>query len=149
MRFMIIRKADQHTEGDDTPTEQLIVAMERYIEEMTKAGIMLAGEGLHPSRKGARIKFSSGKPHITDGPFAETKELVAGFTIIDVRSREEALEWCKRWPQIDGGGEVELELRQVYEASDFGAEATPELGEVGELMREHLIKSGKPLGTKL
>ncbi|GGC68293.1 YciI family protein [Undibacterium terreum] len=148
MRFMIIRKADKNTEAAKMPSEELLAAMGQYNEELMKAGVMVAGEGLQPSAKGARIKFSDGKPQITDGPFAEAKELIAGFTMIDVRSREEAMEWVKRWPPLDGEGEVELELRQVYEASDFGAEFTPELREAEERMREHLIQSGKQLGGK-
>lgn len=120
MRFMILRKADKDTEAGVMPSEELIAAMGKYVEEMVNAGIMRAGEGLQPTSKGARIKFKGGKPTITDGPFTETKELVAGVSIIDVQSREEALEWVKRWPQIDGHGEVELELRQLYELSDFG-----------------------------
>lgn len=131
MRFMIIRKADQSTEGEDVADETLIAAMERYNEELIRAGVMLAGEGLRPSSKGARIKFHGGKPTVTDGPFAEAKELIAGFTMIEVRSKAEALEWGKRWPPLDGDGEVELELRQVLDASDFGAESTPELREAG------------------
>ncbi|HTD06582.1 YciI family protein [Undibacterium sp.] len=148
MRFMIIRKADKSAEAGELPDEKLIAAMGRYNEELMKAGIMLAGEGLQPSAKGARIKFSGGKPRIVDGPFTEAKELIAGFTMIDVRSREEALEWVKRWPPLDGGGEVELELRQVYEAADFGAGLTPELRQAEERMREHLLASGRQLGSK-
>jgi PhnB protein len=120
MRFMIIRKADQETEAGAMPSEELITEMGKYVEEMVNAGIMRLGEGLQPTSKGARIKFSGGKPTVTDGPFAETKELVAGVSIIEVGSREEALEWVRRWPAIDGNGEVELELRQLYELSDFG-----------------------------
>jgi hypothetical protein len=117
------------------PEEKLFSAMMKYNEEMGKAGVLLTGEGLHPSSKAARIKFSGGKPRIVDGPFAEAKELIAGFTMIEVKSREEAIEWVKRWPPLDGDGEVELELRQVFEAADFGAEFTPELREVEERLR--------------
>jgi hypothetical protein len=120
MRFMIIRKADKDTEAGMMPSEELITAMGEYVEELVNAGAMLMGEGLKPSSEGARIKFSGGKPTVTDGPFTETKELIAGVTIIEVKSREEAIEWVKRWPTIDGNGEVELELRQMYELSDFG-----------------------------
>ena len=120
MRFMIIRKADRETEAGVMPGEDLIVAMTRYNEALVKAGVMLDGQGLKPSSAGARMKFRGGKPSIVDGPFSETKELVAGFTMIDVTSREEALEWMKRWPVLDGHGEVELELRPVYEIEDFG-----------------------------
>ena len=120
MRFMILRKADKDTEAGMMPSEELIAAMGEYVEELVNAGAMLLGEGLKPSSQGARIKFSGGKPTVTDGPFTETKELVAGVTIIEVKSKEEALEWVTRWPVIDGNGEVELELRQMYELSDFG-----------------------------
>jgi hypothetical protein len=126
MRFLIIRKADAFTEGEDTPTPELFAAMGRYMEEMAKAGVLLSGDGLMPSRNGARVKFHAGTPTVTDGPFAETKELVAGFSIIQVGSREEAVEWVRKWPQIDGDGEVEIEIRQIYEADDFGAAFTPE-----------------------
>ena len=120
MRFMIIRKADRETEAGVMPGEDLIVAMTQYNEALIKAGVMLDGLGLKPSSAGARMKFRGGKPSVVDGPFSETKELVAGFTMIDVTSREEALEWMKRWPVQDGHGEVELELRPVYEIEDFG-----------------------------
>jgi hypothetical protein len=146
MRFMIIRKADKNTEAGVLPDENLLAAMGRYNEELVKAGIMLAGEGLQPSAKGARVKFSGGKPSVTDGPFSETKELIAGFTMIEVRSMEEAIEWVKRWPAEDGNGEVEIEIRKVFEASDFGDEFTPELREAEERLREHILKSGKRLG---
>jgi hypothetical protein len=127
MKFVVIRKADPDTEAGVMPTEQLVTDMLKYNEEMIKAGVMLDGMGLQPSVKGARVKFANGKPTLIDGPFAETKELVAGFSLIQVRSREEAIEWVKRWPPIDGGGNVEIEIRQVYEAEDFGAEFTPEM----------------------
>lgn len=119
MRFMIIRKADRDTEAGAKATPELIGAMGAYMEEMAKAGVLLGGDGLKPSSGGARMKFSQGKPTITDGPFTETKELVAGYSIIDVASKQEALDWMKRWPVLDGHGEVELELRELYEASDF------------------------------
>jgi hypothetical protein len=133
---MIIRKADADTEAGKLPSEQLIADMLSYNEELVKAGVMLAGEGLQPTSKGARIKFSGGKPTVIDGPFAEAKELIAGFTLIEVRSREEAIEWVKRWPRSDGDGEVELELRQVFEADDFGDDFTPALREQEERLRE-------------
>lgn len=135
MRFMIIRKADQATEAGCQPSTHLMADMLAYHEEMEKAGVLISGEGLQPSAKGARIKFSGGKPTVTDGPFIETKELIAGFTMIQVQSKEEALEWVKRWPALDGDGEVELELRQVFEAEDFGAEFTPELRDHEERLR--------------
>lgn len=121
MRFMIIRKADRDTEAGMLPSEELITEMGKYVEEMVKAGVMLSGEGLKPSSQGARVKFSGGKPVVIDGPFTETKELVAGVSVIDVASKEEAIEWVKRWPQIDGNGEVEIEIRPFYELSDFGS----------------------------
>ena len=132
MRFLIIRKADTSTEAGVAPTEELIAAMGRYNEEMVKAGVMLSGDGLQPTSKGARVKFSGGKPRVMDGPFTEAKELVAGFSILQVDSKEEAIEWVKRWPQIDGGGEVEIEIRQLYELEDFGpSEAIDRMREVG------------------
>jgi len=136
MRFMIIRKADAQTEAWAKPSTALLDAMMAYNEEMIRAGVMLGGDGLKPSSRGARIKFSKGKPKVTDGPFAEAKELVAGYTIIKVASREEALGWVKRWPVEDGDGEVELELRELYEADDFGDEATPAIQRQEALLRE-------------
>jgi len=136
MRFMIIRKADAQTEAWAKPSTALVDAMMAYNEEMIRAGVMLGGDGLKPSSRGARIKFSKGKPKVTDGPFAEAKELVAGYTIIQVASREEALGWVKRWPVEDGDGEVELELRELYEADDFGDEATPAIQRQEALLRE-------------
>lgn len=138
MRFMIIRRADSETEAGVMPSEQLLADMLRYNEELVKAGVMLAGEGLHPSSRGARISFRNGKPTITDGPFAEAKELIAGFTMIQVKSKEEALEWVRRWPASDANGNAELELRQIFEADDFGAEFTPELREQEERLRARL-----------
>jgi hypothetical protein len=135
MRFMIIRKADAQTEAGVMPSEELLRSMGQYMEDLAKAGVLLAGEGLHPSSKGSRIRFSGGKPTVTDGPFAEAKELIAGFTLIQVRSRDEALEWVKRWPAEDGDGAAELELRQVFEAEDFGEEFTPELRAAEERLR--------------
>jgi hypothetical protein len=138
MRFMIIRKADQDTEAGAPPSEELLRAMTAYNEEMVKAGVMLAGEGLHPSAHGARVEFSGGKPTVTDGPFTEAKEMIAGYSLIQVRSREEAIEWARRWPAEDAGGNVRLELRQVFEAEDFGEEFTPELREAEERMRAEI-----------
>ena len=123
MRFMIIRKADSETEAGVLPSEALVTAMLAYNDEMIKAGVMIDGAGLQKSDKGARISFRNGTATITDGPFAETKELVAGFTIIDVKSKAEALEWVKRWPPLDGHGNVQLELRQLFSAEDFGDQA--------------------------
>ena len=137
MRFMIIRRADAETESGEMPSEELLAAMAAYNEQLVKAGVMLQGDGLQPSSKGARVKFSNGKPRVIDGPFSESKELIAGFTMIDVRSKEEAIEWVKRWPAMDGGGEVELELRQVFELSDFGAsDAIEHHARLGEQIAE-------------
>jgi hypothetical protein len=133
---MIIRKADPQTEAWAKPSRVLVQAMMAYNEEMIRAGVMLGGDGLKPSDRGARIRFSKGKPKVTDGPFAESKELVAGFTIIQVASREEALRWVMRWPVEDGDGEVELELRELYEADDFGDDATPAIQRQEALLRE-------------
>jgi hypothetical protein len=124
MRFMIIRKADENTEAWGKPSEGLVTAMMKYNEEMIRAGVMVGGDGLKPTSRGARIKFHGGRPTVMDGPFAEAKELIAGYTLIQVDSREEALEWVKRWPAEDADGEVELELRELYEADDFGEEFT-------------------------
>ena len=136
MRFIIIRKADPQTEASAKPSKALVDAMMAYNEEMIRAGVMLGGDGLKPSIRGARIKFSRGKPNVTDGPFAEAKELVAGYTIIQVASREEALAWATKWPAEDGDGEVELELRELYEADDFGDEFTPAIERQERLLRE-------------
>ena len=126
MRFMVIIKADKDSESGVMPSEQLLTEMTAYNEQLVKAGVMLAGEGLHPSSKGARIRFSGTKRTVVDGPFAETKELIAGFWIMQVKSKEECIEWVKRCPN-PMLGESEVEIRQVHEAEDFGAEFTPEL----------------------
>ncbi|HEY4044721.1 MAG TPA: YciI family protein [Rhodopila sp.] len=118
MRFMIIRRADANTEAGVMPSEAVLSAMGNYNQAMVDAGIFRAGDGLHPTPKGARISFRGGVPTVTDGPFAETKEVIAGFTIIEVASRAEALDWVRRWPEPD----VELELRQVFELSDFAVD---------------------------
>jgi len=123
MRFMIIRKADRDTEAGMPPSDALITAMLAYNDEMIKAGVMVDGAGLQRSEKGARISFSRGKPTIVDGPFAESKELIAGYSIIDVKSTDEAIAWIKRWPPLDGGGNVQLELRQLFSPEDFGEQA--------------------------
>ena len=125
MRVMVIVKANKDSEAGILPKKELLAAMGRFNEELVKAGIMLAGEGLQASSKGKRVKFGKGKPTVTDGPFAESKELIAGFWLWQVRSMEEAVEWLKRAPFGDQGEEVEI--RQVFEAEDFGAEMTPEL----------------------
>jgi|ERR1051325_9407445 hypothetical protein len=137
MRFVVFVKANKDTEAGVMPTQQELADMGQFNEELVKAGIMLAGEGLHPSAKGARIKFSGDKRTVVDGPFAETKELVAGFWIIQVKSKEEAIEWMKRCPNPTGA-EGELEIRQIFEAEDFGAEFTPELREQEERLRKEM-----------
>jgi hypothetical protein len=135
MRFMILIKADKNSEAGVLPDERLLTDMGKFNEELVKAGIMLAGEGLHPSSKGARVKFSGSKRIVTDGPFAETKELVAGFWLWQVKSKEEAIEWVKRIPNPMPGTETEVEIRQVFELEDFGAAATPELREQEQRLR--------------
>jgi hypothetical protein len=126
MRFMVIVKASQDSEAGVMPSTELLTAMGKFNEEMAKAGVMLAGEGLHPSSKGTRIKYSGKSPVVTQGPFGATGELVAGFWLIQVSSRDEAIEWMKRAP-FDGGAEIEI--RQVFDAEDFGEALTPELRE--------------------
>jgi hypothetical protein len=132
MRFMVLVKANKDSEAGILPTKEMLAEMGKYNEELVKAGVMLAGEGIHPSAKGARIRFAGKKRTVVDGPFAETKELVAGFWIWQVKSKEEAIEWLKRAP-FDGGEEVEI--RQIFEADDFGAEFTPELREQEDRIR--------------
>jgi len=131
MRFMVIVKANKDSEAGVMPTKELLTEMGKFNEELVKAGVMQAGEGLHPSSKGARVKFSGGKTTVIDGPFAETKELVAGYWMWQVNSKEEAIEWLKRAPFED----TEAEIRQVFEAEDFGDEFTPELREQEERLR--------------
>jgi hypothetical protein len=142
---MIIVKATKDSEAGVMPSEKLLTEMEKFNEELVKAGIMLAGEGLQPSSKGARVRFSGDKRTVIDGPFAETKELIAGFWLWQVKSKEEAIEWVKRCPN-PMKGESEIEIRQVFEAEDFGAEFTPELREQEERLRaqsEQLKKAAK------
>ncbi|MDR3471958.1 MAG: YciI family protein [Devosia sp.] len=138
MRFMIIRKADAETEAGVMPSEQLFADMGSYMESLAQAGVLISGDGLQSSAKGARVKFHQGRPAVTDGPFSETKELIAGFSIIEVGSREEAIEWVRKWPALDGNGEVEIEIRQIFEADDFGKAFTPELREQEEKLRAEL-----------
>ena len=140
MRFMIIIKASQDSEAGVMPSQELLTAMGNYNEELVKAGIMLAGEGLHPSSKGARIKFSGEKRTVIDGPFIETKELIAGFWLWKVKSREEAIEWVKRCPN-PMPGDSDIEIRQIFSAEDFGAEFTPEAREQEERVREQAKKN--------
>jgi len=132
MRFMVIVKADKNSEAGVMPDRKILTEMGKYNEELMKAGVMLAGEGLHPSSKGARVKFEDGKRTVTDGPFTESKELVAGFWLWQVKSKQDAIEWLKRAPF---GGGTEIEIRQVFEAEDFGDALTPELKEQEERLR--------------
>jgi hypothetical protein len=134
MRFIVMVKASPESEAGVLPSQELLTEMGKFNEELVKAGVMLEGEGLHPSSKGVRVKFSGAKRTVIDGPFAESKELVAGFWIWQVRSKEEAIEWAKRCPNPTGA-EGELEIRQIFEADDFGAEFTPELREQEERLR--------------
>ena len=139
MRFMVIVKASKDSEAGVMPSRQLLTEMGKFNEELAKAGVLLAGEGLQPSSKGARVRFSGNKRTVIDGPFAETKELVAGFWIWQVKSKEEAIEWVKRCPN-PFEGESEIEIRQVFEAEDFGEEFTPELRAAEERLRAQLEK---------
>ena len=145
MRFMVMVKADASSEAGVLPSQELLTAMGKFNEELVKAGVMLAGEGLQPSSKGARVKFSGKKRTVVDGPFAETKELIAGFWLLQVRSKEEAIEWIKRAPNPHEG-ESEIEIRQVFEAEDFGEEFTPELQEQEERIRAKV--AGQAAGKK-
>ncbi len=144
MRFMILVKANKDTEAGVLPSQEILTAMGKYNEELVKAGAMLAGEGLHPCSKGARIKFAGDKQTVIDGPFTEAKELIAGFWLWQVKSKEEAIEWLKRSPFKEG----EVEIRQVFETADFGPEFTPELSEQEERLRDHIQKYGKQLGAE-
>ena len=140
MRCLVIVKANKDSEAGVMPNQKILEDMGKFNEELAKAGVMLAAEGLHPSSKGKRVKFSGGKATITHGPFAETKELIAGFWLWQVRSIDEAIEWLKRSPF--GGGE-EIEIRPVFEAEDFGAEFTPELRQQEERIRQQIEKKPK------
>jgi len=135
MRFMVMVKATKDSEAGFLPDEKLLADMGKFNEELAKAGVMLAGEGLQPSSKGARVRFSGAKRTVIDGPFAETKELVAGFWLWQVKSKDEAIEWVKRCPNPFPGSDSEIEIRQVFEAEDFGAEFTPELRKQEERLR--------------
>src|SRR5437879_3607643 len=135
MRFMVLVKASKESEAGTLPDRKILTEMGKYNEELVKAGVMLAGEGLHPTSKGVRVKFSGSKRTVTDGPFPETKELLAGFWIFKVTSKEDAIEWVKKAP-FDGG--TEIEIRQVFEAEDFGPALTPELKESEDRMRAKL-----------
>ena len=140
MRFMVIVKATKESEAGVLPDTKMLTEMGKFNEELVKAGVMLAGEGLQPSSKGARIRFSGDKRTVIDGPFAETKELIAGFWIIQAKSKEEAIEWMKRCPNPHPGQESELEIRQVFESEDFGSEFTPELREAEDSMRAQIAE---------
>jgi hypothetical protein len=135
MRFMVIVKATKDSEAGKLPDQKLLAEMGKFNEELVKAGVMLAGEGLQPSSKGARVRFSGAKRTVTDGPFTETKELIAGFWLWQVKSKEEAIGWVKRCPNPFPGTESDIEIRQVFEAADFGADFTPELREQEERLR--------------
>jgi len=139
MRFMILVKANKDSEAGVLPDEKILTEMTKFNEELVKAGVMLAGEGLHASSKGARVRFDGAKKTVIDGPFSETKELIAGFWLWQVRSREEAIEWLKRAPFHEG----EVEIRQVFEAADFGDSFTPELREKEKRMSEQIAKNAR------
>ena len=135
MRFMILRMADPQTEAGRLPDARMLALMGNYMEDLGKAGVLLGGEGLKSTASGARVKFSKGKPRVIDGPFTESKELIAGYLLLQVKSREEAIEWAKRWPPADAEGELLLEVRPLFEAEDFGEEFTPELRAQEERLR--------------
>jgi hypothetical protein len=143
MRFMVIVKADKDSEAGVIPDQKLFAEMGKYNEELVKAGVMLAGEGLQASSKGARVRFSGSKRTVIDGPFAETKELVAGFWLFQVKSLDEAIEWVKRAPNPMPGKESEIEIRQVFEAEDFGIEFTPEMREQEARIMKQAAKNAK------
>ncbi|MCQ4301794.1 YciI family protein [Pseudomonas songnenensis] len=137
MRFMVMIKATPQTEAGEMPSEDVLRAMGRYNEELANAGVLLGGEGLHPSDKGARVRFSGGQCSVTDGPFAETRELIAGYWLFQTASLQETIDWIKRCPQ-QAIGDAEIEIRQIFEAEDFGAEFTPELREQEDRLRAQL-----------
>jgi len=143
MRVMVIVKATKNSEAGVMPGEQLMTEMGKYNEELMKAGVLLAGDGLHPSNKGKRIRFADGKKSVIDGPFAETKELIAGYWLWQVKSMDEAVEWARRCPAPMPGEESELEIRPVFEADDFGAEFTPELRAQEDKLRAELEQKQK------
>jgi len=137
MRFMVMIKATPQTEAGEMPSEDVLTAMGRYNEDLANAGVLLGGEGLQPSRKGARVRFSDGQCSVVDGPFAETRELIAGYWLFQTTSLQEAVDWVKRCPQ-SAIGDAEIEIRQIFEAEDFGAEFTPELREQEDRLRAQL-----------
>lgn len=139
MRFMVMIKANRDTEAGVMPSEEILAAMGRYNEELANAGVLLGGEGLHPSSRGARVRFSDGQCSVVDGPFAETRELIAGYWMFQTASLQDAIDWVKRCP-ASAIGESEIEIRQVFEAEDFGAEFTPELREQEERLRTQIAQ---------
>jgi hypothetical protein len=143
MRFIVMVKATKNSEAGVLPREELLAEMGRFNEELVKAGVMLAGEGLHPSSKGARVRFAGGKRTVIDGPFSQTNELVAGFWLWQCRSMEEAIGWVKRCPDPMPGEDSEIEIRQIYEAEDFGAEFTPELRAQEDRLRAQAAELAK------
>lgn len=143
MRFMILFKSDKNIEAGAMPSEADLAEMGKFNEELADAGVLLAGEGLHPSAKGAKVKFSGARRTVIDGPFAEAKELIAGFWIWQVKSKQEAIDWVKRIPMPEADTETEIEIRQVFEAEDFGAEFTPELREQEERRRAPMAANEK------
>ncbi len=148
MRFMVMVKANKDSEMGVMPDEKMLTEMGKFNEELVKAGVMLAGEGLHPTSKGARVRFSGDKRTVIDGPFAETKELIAGFWLFQVKSKEEAIEWVKRCPNPFPNGDSEIEIRQIFESEDFGAEFTPELREQEDRIRAQAASQQNQTGQK-
>lgn len=143
MRFMVLVKANKDSEAGVLPDEKLLADMGKYNEELVKSGVMLAGEGLHPSSKGARVRFSGNQRTVLDGPFSETKELIAGYWLFQTKSLDEAIEWVKRSPNPFPGAESEIEIRQVFEADDFGPEFTPELREQEERIGKQMAANAR------
>jgi hypothetical protein len=143
MRFMVMVKATKESEAGVLPDEKLLTDMGKFNEELVKAGVLLAAEGLQPSSKGARVRFSGTKRTVIDGPFSEAKELIAGFWLFEVKSKEDAIEWVKRCPNPMPGTDSEIEIRQVFEAADFGPALTPEVKDAEERMREQIKKAPK------
>ena len=143
MRFMIIIKATKESEAGKPPSQELLAAMGKYNEDLVNAGIMLAGEGLLSSNEGARVRFSGDRRTVINGPFPETKDLIAGFWVWQVKSKDEAIEWVKRCPNPMPGTEAEIEIRQVAETEDFGEELTPELRDAEQRLRDEITKSGR------
>ncbi|WP_336355688.1 YciI family protein [Pseudomonas granadensis] len=140
MRFMILVKASADSEAGVMPSEELLTAMGNFNEALAQAGVLVSADGLHPSSKGARVRFSGDKRSVIDGPFIETKELIAGYWVWEVKSKEEAIEWVKRCPNPMPGTEAEIEIRQIFTAEDFGAEFTPEARAQEERIREQMMK---------